>query len=407
MEKDIPRLRTDIEIIPTYYQEERALLVKDSLGLIKESILLKGEVLDIISLINGERNIRDIQLELIRLKGGVFMSSEAICEILSELDSAFLMDSEHYRQEKNKIIEEYSSLRVRKACLAGHSYPEAPEQLKAYLDSFFCPEKEASSGLGDKEIRALVAPHIDLNIGKKIYSKAYQVLKNSFPKKIVLLGTGHSLQGAFISMSEKDFETPLGRVKTDKKWVRKLKEAGKKIVLPSDIAHRSEHSLEFQLLFLQYLFGSEFSIIPILCGPFHQVLNKASRPSGIQGMNDFLNVLRLCVEEQAKDTLIVVGVDFSHIGPKFGHREKASFLLFEAKEHDKILLDAICNGNLESFWAESRKANNKYNVCGFSALACLLELLSGKKGHLLGYDFWQEEPTQSAVSFAAIAFEAN
>jgi hypothetical protein len=43
-------------------------------------------------------------------------------------------------------------------------------------------------------------------------------------------------------------------------------------------------------------------------------------------------------------------------------------------------------------------------VCGFSTLAILLELLAERKGYILGYDFWKEEPTQSAVSFAAVAF---
>lgn len=31
----------------------------------------------------------------------------------------------------------------------------------------------------------------------------------------------------------------------------------------------------------------------------------------------------------------------------------------------------------------------------------------GERSHLLDYDVWQEEATQSAVSFAAIAFEAE
>jgi hypothetical protein len=35
-------------------------------------------------------------------------------------------------------------------------------------------------------------------------------------------------------------------------------------------------------------------------------------------------------------------------------------------------------------------------------LATLLEILPGAKGLCLDYEFWKEEPTQSAVSFAAI-----
>ena len=46
-EEAVPKLRTDIEFFPTSYQGTRALLVKDSLGLIQEPIVLKGEILEL------------------------------------------------------------------------------------------------------------------------------------------------------------------------------------------------------------------------------------------------------------------------------------------------------------------------------------------------------------------------
>jgi hypothetical protein len=82
-------------------------------------------------------------------------------------------------------------------------------------------------------------------------------------------------------------------------------------------------------------------------------------------------------------------------------------MLLETKNHDNLLIDAVCKGDVEGFWAESRKAKGIYNVCGFSAIACLLEVLSGVRGHLLDYDVWQEESSRSAVSFAAIAFKGD
>ena len=404
-EEFIPRLRKDIELLPTSYQGTRAVLVRDSLGLIKKPIILQGETMEFLSLIDGKKNIRDFQLELIRRKGGVFVSSEEVEKVLLELDSAFLLDSERYRKERERIIAEYSLLEVRTAFNAGRSYPDDPEELRSYLDSFFCKKTEDSPPIKAREIVALISPHIDLEAGKKVYAKAYQAIRNSAPRRIILLGTGHSLHESFLSLTEKDFETPLGRVKTDKDCVRKLKEGGDKVISPSDIAHRSEHSLEFQLIFLQSLFGSDFSLVPVLCGSFHKVLEQFSRPLEIPGMDNFLRALRLYVEENISDTLLVAGVDFSHIGPKFGHSQQALSMLIETKDHDKLLIDAICKGNVEDFWAESRRTSGRYNVCGFSAIACLLEIIVSARGHLLDYDFLQEEPTQSAVSFAAIAIE--
>ncbi len=406
-EKTTPRLRTDIDIIPTVYRGEKVFLAKDSLGIIPDPVLLRREALQIIGLIDGKRDLREIQLEMMRLRGGVFIRMEDIVGMLSELDAVFLMDSDNYREKKAALIREYSQQVVRNPFLAGKSYPEKPDYLTSYIESILKTDEGVSDTLAGKRILALVAPHIDLEVGKKIYARAYQALKNSSPQKVLLLGTGHSLQESYISLTTKDFLTPWGRIRTDRQWVERLiKNGGTDVVSPHDIDHRKEHALEFQLLFLHHLFGHGFTLVPILCGSFHRILQDVSRPMEIPGMEGFLFGLKNLIEVESKSLLIVAGVDFSHIGPKFGHRRSAYSLLLEAKEHDRSLLEKICQSDVCGFWREVQRINNKYNVCGFSALALLLELLEGKQSQILGYDFWSEEPTQSAVSFAALAFPA-
>ena len=405
MEKKIPCLRKDIDIIPTKYQGENVFLVKDLLGLIPQPVLLRGEALQIIGLIDGRRSIRDIQLELMRLHGGVFIGSEDVKGMISQLDKAFLLDSHDYRQGKNKIIEDYTRRSVREASLAGKTYPEEPDRLSPYIQSILDLSEEDPDILEGRQVSALVAPHIDLEVGKKIYASAYRVLKGLSPEKILLLGTGHNLSESYFSLTKKDFITPLGRIKTDKDRVERLKKTCPPgVIAPHDIDHKNEHSLEFQILFLQHIFGNDFKLLPVLCGSFHRVLPRFSETREIPGMSDFISSLRLFLGEKDDTSLIVAGVDFSHIGPKFGHREPATSLLLEAKEHDRSLLDALCRGDGITFWSEVRKQNNRYNVCGFSTLALLLELVSDKTGYLMGYDFWMEEATQSAVSYAALAF---
>jgi AmmeMemoRadiSam system protein B len=405
MEEKTPRLRKDIDIIPISYQGEKVFLVKDPLGLIPQPILLRGEALQVIGLIDGNRCIRDIQLELIRLHGGVIVKTEDVEGMISQLDNVFLLDSQDYREEKHKIIEDYTRHQIREASLAGKAYPEEPDQLSPYIQSILDLGEKRPDVLEGKQVFALVAPHIDLEVGKKIYANAYQALEGFSPEKILLLGTGHNLSESYFSLTTKDFITPLGRVNTDRDWIERLKETCPPgLIAPHDIDHKNEHSLEFQILFLQHMFGYDFKLLPVLCGSFHQVLQRFSKPREIPGMSDFISGLRLFLGDEDSPALIVAGVDFSHIGPKFGHREPATSLLLEAKEHDRSLLDAICRGDTITFWSLVQKQHNRYNVCGFSTLALLLELLSDKTGYVLGYDFWMEEATQSAVSYAALAF---
>jgi AmmeMemoRadiSam system protein B len=406
-ESPIPRMRMDLEIIPTSYQGEKALLVRDFLGLIRDPVILQGEALNLLGLIDGRRSIRDIQVELVRRKKGVLVDFEFIEKFIQELDSAYLLQSRRFLEEKDRVLSEYSRLEVREPSHAGVSYPLVPADLNLYLDSIL---KTATGGEEDgaqDHICGLIAPHIDLEVGKRVYGRAYRAVSGLEPRRIFLLGTGHSLDDGFYSLTEKDFETPLGRVRTDRETVRALKKAGGPAVSSHDISHRREHSLEFQLIFLQHLFGSSFSLVPILCGTFNSELERVSRPSQIAGVSGFLKALKASWKDGQPHAFIVAGVDFSHIGPKFGHRERASSLIFEARKHDHSLIEALCRGDIEAFWAESRKVKDRYNVCGFPALATLLEIFPDARGQCLDYDFWKEEPTQSAVSFAAIVLAAD
>ncbi len=401
MKEAIPALRTDIEVIPTVHDGQQALLFKDSLGLIEEPFILFGDILQFISLIDGQRSIRDIQLDLIRMRQGIFVSAEEVDKVIAELDALYLLASERYHQQKEKLLSSYALLQTREPFHAGRSYPKEPEKLRTFLESFFCDPMNPISSIQGKKISGLIAPHIDLKIGKRVYTKAYRAIRDHPPKRVLLLGTGHYLGESLLSLTEKDYETPLGRIRTDEDWVRELRRAGAKIVSSDDLAHRSEHSIEFQLLFLQHLFGTDFLLLPVLCGSFQKYLRQANRPRDIPGLEPILETLKTWSDE-TEGGLIVAGVDFSHIGLKFGHNQRASALLMEAKRHDKLLLDALCRGSVQEFWSESQRADDAYNVCGFSCLACLLEILPECQGYLLDYDFWEEEATQSAVSFAAV-----
>jgi MEMO1 family protein len=407
MGEPIPRVREDLEVIPTSYQGEKALLVRDFLGLIRDPVVLQGDALRIVGLIDGKRTVRDIQVELVRQRGGMLIEAEAVRRVVLDFDSSFLLQSPRYLSGKEKILTDYLALEVRPPSQAGVSYPARPEELRTFLSSVLGTSQEEGPGESSDRLWGLVAPHIDVEIGKKVYGSAYRSIRSARPRRVFLLGTGHGLDDAYFGLTEKDYETPFGRVKTDRKAIRALKKAGGGAVSPYDISHRREHSLEFQLVFLQHLFGPTFSVAPVLCGSFGNDLARVSRPSDIPEVAAFLAALRALWQEDPAQTLFIAAVDFSHIGPKFGHRERAASLLSEARKHDHALIDALAAADGLRFWAESRKIRDRYNVCGFSTLASLLDVFPEVRGRLLDYEFWREEATQSAVSYAAIVLTAE
>ena len=110
------------------------------------------------------------------------------------------------------------------------------------------------------------------------------------------------------SLTDKDFETPLGVIKSDPSLISKLRESGGDIIAPNDFAHRSEHSIEFQVIFLQHLFPEEnLTIIPILCGFVQSNLPEYDRKAYLEKTKPFMEQLKEIIMEPDEETLLLAG----------------------------------------------------------------------------------------------------
>jgi hypothetical protein len=401
MDTERPKIREDLDFFPVQSAGATVIMIRDGLGLIEEGKGISPELYKVMTMLDGTRSLRDVQLDLIRQQGGRLISIEEVEALLAKLDSSYLLDSQRYKEARKEIIANFSAQKIRYCSHAGISYPKEEEELRDRLETIVAAQQVPS--FPDGKITALVAPHIDLEAGKRVYSNAYQAIKGVTPERVIVLGVGHSMAKEMFSLTEKTFETPLGRVETDQKTVRELMKAGDTIVLRDDFAHRDEHSIEFQLIFLQHILrGNPFTIVPILCGSLIRCLPEYTREKYQFIGGDFLRILADAAAGEG--TILIAGVDLSHVGPKFGHDMPASFIIDQSEKHDRQLLHFLCAGSADGLWSESARIEDKYNVCGFSALACLLETLPPSQGHLLGYEISREDPTRSAVSFAAAIF---
>jgi len=392
----LPRPRKDIMYIPIDYRGHTYILVQDKMELTKENMLLPLSLYNFLVHLDQAPSIEDLQVRLIKENNGLLISKDQILEIITKLDEMFLLESERFLEKKKEIIHEFEKQSVRSYCFAGKSYPADLNQLSNFLDLILSEQKV----LEDIEnIKAIFAPHIDIQIGKKVYGKTYSYLQGKRFDRVVVLGIGHSLSEGIFCVTDKDFDTPFGVVKNDRVSSNRLKRFGQPLLANTDFEHKFEHSIEFQLIFLKYLL-KDFLVVPILCGSLFYMLSKYSREEFKKYAGSFLKELKEIILDPTKKTLVVAGVDMSHVGPKFGHNKSVYELKDLAKAHDLKLLDAIIKRDNEAFWRESISVNDKYNVCGFSALATLMEVVDYKGGKLIDYDLNIEQATNSGVGFA-------
>ena len=398
-----PVIRKDLEFFPVQHDGQQLILIRDHLGLVQEGKAVGVPLYQIMTLLDGATSIRDLQMELMRQKGGVLVGTDEVKGLIAHLDESFLLDSERFRKARDQIVDTFASQKVRRCSHCGHAYPDDPSELGRRLDEILASQAPVPEPEGN--ITALISPHIDLSVGGEVYSSIYQMLKYTTSTRVVVLGVGHQMGDALFCLTNKDFETPLGVTKSDETVIQKLRDAGEDTIAPNDFVHRSEHSIEFQLIFLQHLLqGAPFTIIPILCGFVRSCLPEYSRNAYLEKTNPFLEVLKQILRDPDQNTLLVAGVDFSHIGPKFGHEMPATYVEGQSKTHDKNLLHHLSALDADHFWEESKGVEDQFNVCGFAALACMLEVLPPSKGQILNYKLWHEEATRSAVSFAAVVF---
>jgi AmmeMemoRadiSam system protein B len=95
------------------------------------------------------------------------------------------------------------------------------------------------------------------------------------PLRVVVLGVGHMLWDDRLALTRKHFETPFGKVECDTAFVDAVAaRLGEEVAYHGEIAHRDEHSIEFQALYLRRRLGERpVRIVPILVGGFHALLD--------------------------------------------------------------------------------------------------------------------------------------
>ena len=402
-----PRIRA-LAAFPVEHQGERMVCIRDPSGAAPEPIVVGFGAYYLITLFDGVRTRIDLQAEFAR-QFGENLALDQLDALIEALDRGYFLESPAYDDRVRAMRAEFAAAPARPAAHAGLCYQNEPAPLRIELGDFFtraAPKPAASDGA----LRGLIAPHIDPRRGGLAYARAYAELAaaRERPELVIILGTSHYGVGPeLFTATLKDYATPLGAVRTDREFVTRLQEryrAGR--LFADELLHRNEHSIEFQALFLAYTLGIEaYTVVPILVSSFHPMLAQGVEPAADRRVGEFIAALGSAIAERRRVT-IVAGVDFGHIGRKFGDdfgvdQAKAG----ELRAADRRLVSHIERGDAGGFLGEIAGERDRFRICGLAPIYVQLAILAGCRARLLDYDIALEPPTQSAVSFASLAID--
>jgi len=403
MDTEQPKLRNHLTAIPVRHGNAVHVVLQDQEGLSRETVILSPEAYFLVTLMNGSNTLVDIQAAYMRQFGHILFR-ERLEELIGKLDAHFFLENERSQAHREQIVTEFRSRPRRAAFLAGSGYEADPDKLQAQLLEFFSPE---CGGPGDAELHrtgkrllGLVAPHIDLRAGGPCFAHAYKAFLEAAPiGTCIILGTGHEPLSRYFALTRKDFETPLGPVPVDAAFVGELCRRAPFDLFVDELAHRREHTIEFQTLFLRLLLP-EVRIVPILCSFGVEEIEQ-----GIEAINAMVAALKEAMEAHERPVCLLASVDLAHIGPRYGDSfQPHPGTVRETALADERLLETVAAGDPDAFASILIQERNSRRICGLPPLYTMLKVLEGRaRGEVLHYASAEVDPYHSFVSFTAMA----
>ena len=246
---------------------------------------------------------------------------------------------------------------TRPAHYAGSFYPKEKIKLEKMIKSFLKNTNKKVNG----KLKALIVPHAGYVYSGIVAGKGYNLLKESKKSNIILFGPSHyaAINGAY-GFSE-NWSTPLGTTKITS------------IDLPV-IRNDTEHSLEVQLPFLQYIIPkTRLDLTSIIYGDI---------PS--EELADIINTTK------NEDSVLIASSDLSH------------YLSYDiAKKIDTNTINAILNLDLEKFSKEAE-------ACGKIGIEALIILTKKNNWKPVLLEYKNSGDTkgnkESVVGYTCIAF---
>lgn len=405
-----PKLRF-VDAFPIDTEDRQMVGLRDPSGISPETLMLSPDVFYLLQFFDGKHASADLKHEYMRAFGS-YLQEEKLEQILNYLDAHLFLDNQNFHTKLAELEKAFLDLPARPAVHAGQSYEADPDKLMKQIQGFF--ESEAGAGLPQsngrtRTIKGLIAPHIDIRAGGPCYSHAYRALAESEAADCyVILGTGHSGLSNLYSTLPKDFETPLGTVKYDACFIELLQANYPPIGNSEVLPHKMEHVIEFQLVFLKYLYQQKrnFTFVPILCSFSYHMLTDPRFDREREIAQNFSAALKKTISTYGKKVCLIASVDFSHIGQQYGDAESPGNAFVEkVRVFDHELIEDIEKLDAGAFCEKVASHEDRYRVCGFSSIYTLLNAIDAKEGKLLDYAKTEVDEQKSTVTFASMAFE--
>jgi len=260
----------------------------------------------------------------------------------------------------------------------------------------------------DGKLRAALVPHIDYARGGATYAWGFkEIVERTDASLFVIVGTSH-YSGHRFTLTRKHFRTPLGTVETEGAFVdRVVAHFGDGLFDDELMAHLPEHSIELEVVLLQYLYEGKrpIRIVPLVVGSFQDCVSRGAEPSTRSDIRRMVSALQAAERETTEPVCYLISGDLAHIGPKFGDDDPvADPLLVHSKAQDDAILAQVESADPSAYFRVIAAERDERRICGLPPTYTVLEAVRPATGKVLHYGRYVHPQGFESVSFASVAF---
>lgn len=382
---------------------EYRLVLHDSYQYSQVQVLLPPQAGPVLEFFDGRHDGSEVRLAMVQATGDL-RAGEMLDQLTKVLDDAGFLEGEKFEAMKESCERGFSESPVREPIHAGSGYPDEAAELGELMRGELL---DPPAGEPVSDLVAVAAPHASPWAGFESYRQAFRALPRDYAgRTFVILGTSHYGAPDRFGLTRKPFRTPFGDTRTRADLASWLGQRAPRASRMEDYCHSIEHSIEFQAVYLQALYGAGVEILPILCGPFGRALLGGGVPEDDEGVREFFDALGELASREKDRLCFVLGVDMAHMGSRYGDDQPFSpnqGAMNEVAQRDHARMERLAAGDSTGFWDLVKENRDDLKWCGSAPFYTLLKVLPGLKGEVRSYQHWAIDE-ESVVSFGAIAF---
>lgn len=388
--------------MPSPVEERPGLLIRDPFRYSEIVMIVPGPLVPCLEFFDGQQTDLDLLAALVEITGDLQVG-EVVRSLVDALSDAGFLENETFAQLKEERHRAFAESENREAAHAGSAYPAEAEPLRETIERYMGGEGAPSPD----GVFAIAAPHVSPEGGWESYQAAYRPLGPQYKDRtFVILGTSHYGEPERFGLTRKPYVTPLGAARVDLPLLDELAAKAAPSIGMEDYCHAVEHSIEFQVVFLQHMFGPDIRILPILCGSFARSIYFGGKPEDDDKVRRFLDVLGEIAARDRQRLFFVLGIDMAHMGRRYGddfEAQAGSGRMQETEARDRARIERIAAGDADGFWSLVQHNRDDLKWCGSSPLYTFLRAARPARAELLRYQQWNIDP-ESVVSFAGMSF---